>query len=124
MVDRVARHPRGISDAFRDAELCASALDEALSGNRDHKEAMGDYWAARDARSLPVYDLTAMVAELRTPGNALVAAVQDSSDAQDAFTRAAAGVIAPPSSRTSSGGSKNRSARRHGRTPRHQPTSL
>ena len=86
---------QGISDAFRDAELCASALDESLSGKRRYEEAMGDYRAARDARSLPMYDLTAMIAELRTPGTALVAAVQDSSEAQDAFTRAAAGVISP-----------------------------
>ena len=39
---------QGIQDAFRDAELCAGALDEALSGARPFDEAMADYQRARD----------------------------------------------------------------------------
>ena len=34
---------QGITDAFRDAELCAGALDEAFSGARSFDAAMGDY---------------------------------------------------------------------------------
>jgi len=32
---------QGISDAFRDAELCAAAIDDALTGRRPYDEAMG-----------------------------------------------------------------------------------
>ena len=39
---------QGISDAFRDAELCATALDQAFTGARSFDDAMGDY--QRDAR--------------------------------------------------------------------------
>jgi flavin-dependent dehydrogenase len=79
---------QGISDAFRDAELCADALDEALSGRRGFEEAMGDYWAARDERVLPMYDLTAAVATLRPRE------LTGFGDPDD-FARMAAGVIPP-----------------------------
>ncbi|RPI11293.1 MAG: FAD-dependent monooxygenase, partial [Actinobacteria bacterium] len=44
---------QGISDAFRDAGLCAGALDQALSGARPFEEAMAAYHHERDRRSLP-----------------------------------------------------------------------
>ena len=34
---------QGITDAFRDAELCATALDQTFSGARAFDDAMGDY---------------------------------------------------------------------------------
>jgi 2-polyprenyl-6-methoxyphenol hydroxylase-like FAD-dependent oxidoreductase len=34
---------QGIQDAFRDAELCVHALDEACSGRRPFQEAMADF---------------------------------------------------------------------------------
>ena len=40
---------QGISDAFRDAELCAAALDESFSGERSFDDAMADYQRHRDA---------------------------------------------------------------------------
>ena len=57
----------GISDAFRDAELCATALDEALSGARPFEAAMADYQSERDRRSLPFYEFTAQLATLEPP---------------------------------------------------------
>ena len=46
---------QGIQDAFRDAELCVRALDEAYSGRRPFQEAMADYQArARRARPADV----------------------------------------------------------------------
>jgi flavin-dependent dehydrogenase len=89
---------QGISDAFRDAELCADALDETLSGKRGYEEAMGDYWAARDAQVLPMYDLTAATATLRAPDDrtlALVSGLQGDQAGMDAFARMSAGVISP-----------------------------
>ena len=40
---------QGISDAFRDAALCATALDESFSGARSFDVAMGAYQSTRDA---------------------------------------------------------------------------
>src|SRR5262249_31677341 len=45
---------QGITDAFRDAERCARAIDESLSGARPFDEAMTDYQHDRDERVLPI----------------------------------------------------------------------
>ena len=39
---------QGISDAFRDAELCAAALDDSFSGGRSFDDAMAAYHSTRD----------------------------------------------------------------------------
>jgi 2-polyprenyl-6-methoxyphenol hydroxylase-like FAD-dependent oxidoreductase len=39
---------QGITDAFRDAERCVTAIDESLSGARRFDEAMADYQRDRD----------------------------------------------------------------------------
>jgi hypothetical protein len=52
---------QGISDAFRDAELCATALDQALSGARSYGEAMSRQ-AARDEHVLPMHEFTTQLA--------------------------------------------------------------
>ena len=57
----------GISDAFRDAELCAATLDEALSGSRPFELVMADYQCERDRHSVPFYEFTAQLATLRAP---------------------------------------------------------
>jgi flavin-dependent dehydrogenase len=44
----------GINDAFRDAELVASALDDAFSGRRSYEEGMSYYQETRDREALPV----------------------------------------------------------------------
>ena len=46
---------QGITDAFRDAELCATALDQSFTGARSFDDAMGDVPAhARPARDADV----------------------------------------------------------------------
>jgi 2-polyprenyl-6-methoxyphenol hydroxylase-like FAD-dependent oxidoreductase len=54
-------------DAFRDAEGCATALDEAFSGARSFEDAMADYQATRDRQVLPMYELTCEFATLEPP---------------------------------------------------------
>lgn len=49
---------RRIPDSFRDAELCATALDQVLSGVRSFGEARSRYKAARDEHILPMYEVT------------------------------------------------------------------
>ena len=41
---------QGISDAFRDAELCATALDQTFSGTRGFEEALAEYQSTRTSR--------------------------------------------------------------------------
>jgi 2-polyprenyl-6-methoxyphenol hydroxylase-like FAD-dependent oxidoreductase len=90
---------QGIQDAFRDAELCVRALDEACSGRRSFKEAMADYQAARDAHVGPMYELTAELASLEPPPaelQQLLQAAHGNQEAMDAFARVNAGVTPPP----------------------------
>jgi flavin-dependent dehydrogenase len=55
----------GISDAFRDAELLAEAVDDGFSGRRDPADALADYERRRDRASLPLYQLyTAHISSL------------------------------------------------------------
>ena len=56
--DAVTGH--GLSDAYRDAELLAVALDEALRGAGD--DALGTYERARDAALREVFELTCALA--------------------------------------------------------------
>jgi 2-polyprenyl-6-methoxyphenol hydroxylase-like FAD-dependent oxidoreductase len=89
---------QGIADAFQDAELCATALDESFSGSRSFEDAMGRYQSARDRRVLPMYEFTAELATLQPPPPELqrvLAAAQGNQEAMDGFARTAAGVISP-----------------------------
>ena len=88
----------GISDAFRDAELCATALDEALAGARPFEEAMADYQSERDRRSLPFYELTTQLAPLEPLPDELeqlLVATQGNQEAMDQFTRVGGAVMSP-----------------------------
>jgi 2-polyprenyl-6-methoxyphenol hydroxylase-like FAD-dependent oxidoreductase len=88
----------GISDAFRDAELCATALDEAFSGTRPFEAAMADYQSERDRRSLPFYEFTAELATLEPPSPELqrvLGAVHGDQEAMDEFARVAGAVTSP-----------------------------
>jgi 2-polyprenyl-6-methoxyphenol hydroxylase-like FAD-dependent oxidoreductase len=89
---------QGIQDAFRDAELCVHALDEACSGRRPFQEAMADYQAARDEHVLPMYEFTADLASLEPPPPRLqeiLGAAHGNQEAMDGFARVNAGVISP-----------------------------
>jgi 2-polyprenyl-6-methoxyphenol hydroxylase-like FAD-dependent oxidoreductase len=88
----------GIHDAFRDAELCATALDEAFSGARPFETAMGDYQATRDQQVLPMYEFTTQLATLEPPPpdlQQLLGAVHGNQEAMDGFARVFAGVTSP-----------------------------
>jgi flavin-dependent dehydrogenase len=89
---------QGIHDAFRDAELCATALDDALGGGRSFEAALGEYQLRRDEQVLPMYEFTADLAALapRPPEmELLLRAVSRSQEAMDGFARVAAGVTSP-----------------------------
>ena len=89
---------QGMHDAFRDAELCATALDEALTGARSFEDAMADYQRTRDRQVLPMYELTCELATLEPPPpelQQLLGAAHGNREAMDAFARMMAGVTSP-----------------------------
>jgi len=89
---------QGITDAFRDAELCATAIDETLSAGRPWDEAMGHYQQARDEHVLPMYDFTCQLARLEPPPpqmQQLFAAIAGNQKAMDGFVQMNAGTISP-----------------------------
>ncbi|BBH68071.1 FAD-dependent oxidoreductase [Actinoplanes sp. OR16] len=83
---------QGITDAFLDAENLAEALttgtDEALRG----------YQEKRDARAMPVYQMTLGIASLQPPDEQmiqLVSAIIGDQEKMDAFARLNSGVTSP-----------------------------
>ena len=89
---------QGISDAFHDAELCATGVDETFNGGRSFEGAMSTYHQARDARVLPIYEFTTQLATLEAPPQEmqqLLGAVHGNRDAMDAFVSITAGTVSP-----------------------------
>ncbi|HWL99094.1 MAG TPA: NAD(P)/FAD-dependent oxidoreductase [Nocardioidaceae bacterium] len=89
---------QGIQDAFRDAELCASAITESLAGERAFDVAMAGYQATRDARVSSMYELTLDLAALQPPPPEmarLLSSMQGDQQGMDAFARMNAGIMSP-----------------------------
>ena len=82
----------------RDAELCATALNEAFAGVCSFAVAMARYHSLRDQHVLPMYEFTIQLATLKPPPPELaqlLAAVHGNRAAMDAFVRVNAGVTSP-----------------------------
>jgi 2-polyprenyl-6-methoxyphenol hydroxylase-like FAD-dependent oxidoreductase len=89
---------QGIADAFRDAELVTGALDASFSGARPYDAAMAAYQEARDAQSMPMFELTCQLATLEPPPpelQQLLGSIHGNRDAMDDFCRMNAGTISP-----------------------------
>jgi flavin-dependent dehydrogenase len=89
----------GITDAFRDAEAVAGALDDAFAGRRPYDDAMADYQRNRDHEALPIYDFTCDFAKLEPPPlemQQLMGAMQANQEAMDGFVSVMAGTLPAP----------------------------
>jgi flavin-dependent dehydrogenase len=89
----------GITDAFRDAELLASAIDDALSGRAAEADALSGYERARNEAAMPIYELTAQLATLEPPPpemQALLGSLQGDQDGIDRFLGTIAGTVPIP----------------------------
>jgi flavin-dependent dehydrogenase len=89
----------GISDAFRDAELLADALDAVWAGGAAYDDALGRYQQLRDAASLPTYELTLQFASMEPPPpqmQHLLGAIHGNQDATDDFISVQAGTMPVP----------------------------
>jgi len=89
---------QGISDAFRDADLVAAAVDAWSRGDRTFDAAMLDYQSTRDASVGAVYEFTTLLAMLQPPPQEqqmLIGAVYGNQDAMDDFVSMFAGTVSP-----------------------------
>jgi flavin-dependent dehydrogenase len=57
----------GITDAFRDAELLAEAIDAGLGGRGPLDDALAGYERRRNEAAMPLYELTHELAALAPP---------------------------------------------------------
>ena len=89
----------GITDAFRDAEGLAEALDAGFSGRDSLERALARYQSARDAAVMPLYELTCEFAKIEPPPperEELLGAVQMSQEAMDDFVSVMAATLPAP----------------------------
>jgi 2-polyprenyl-6-methoxyphenol hydroxylase-like FAD-dependent oxidoreductase len=89
---------QGISDAFRDAERCSSAVHAWLTGESTHEVAMTSWHQARDNGAMPIYEFTSQLATLQPPPpemQQLLAAVHGNQEAMDGFVSVVAGTVSP-----------------------------
>jgi 2-polyprenyl-6-methoxyphenol hydroxylase-like FAD-dependent oxidoreductase len=90
---------QGISDAFRDAEAMADALDEVFAGRAAFETALARYQHARDEAALPMFELTCQFANLEEPVppemERLLATIHGNQEAMSDFVSTIAGVVPP-----------------------------
>lgn len=89
---------QGIKDAFLDAERCASAIGESLSGSRKFEEVMAESQRSRDENALPMFEFTCQLAMMAPPPpevQQLFGAIQGNREAMDDFAKMNAGTISP-----------------------------
>jgi flavin-dependent dehydrogenase len=89
---------QGMSDAFRDAELCAAGVDAYLRGDSSFDDAMSAYQLTRDAEVLPIYEFTTQLATLAPPPpevGQLLSVVAGNPEAMNMFAGVVAGTVSP-----------------------------
>lgn len=89
----------GISDAFRDAELLANAIDEGLAGKRTLSDALADYERQRNQTVMPIYEMTCQLATYEPPPPEqmrLFAALQGNQQETDRLLGTLAGTVSIP----------------------------
>ncbi len=90
---------QGITDAFRDAELLAEAVDAGLSERRTFDEAMTHYERQRNEAAMPSYELNCQLARLEAPPpemQHLFAALRGNQTQTDRFFGALEGTVPIP----------------------------
>lgn len=90
---------QGISDAFRDSELLAQALDEGWSHRADLAQALAGYEATRNAATRPMYDFTCQLAAMEPPPppmQEIFTALRTNPVGTSRFFGVIAGTVSPP----------------------------
>ncbi|MCM3870017.1 MAG: NAD(P)/FAD-dependent oxidoreductase [Pyrinomonadaceae bacterium] len=89
----------GITDAFRDAELLADAIDEAFTGRLATADALAGYEQKRNEAVMPLYQMTCDLAKLEPPPPemlSLFAALRDNRKESGRFMGTIAGTVPIP----------------------------
>jgi flavin-dependent dehydrogenase len=89
----------GITDAFRDAELLADAIDEGLQGRRPLELALAKYERRRNEQALPIYEFTHQLAALEPPPpemQELFSALRGDEEQTNRFFGTIAGTVPVP----------------------------
>jgi flavin-dependent dehydrogenase len=87
---------QGITDAFRDAELLAEAIDAGFSGQRPLEEALAGYERQRNQAAMPMFDNTCRRATLAPPTSEmwkLLAALRGNQKETDNFLGTIQGTV-------------------------------
>ena len=87
---------QGITDAFRDADRLAEAIDAGFAGQRPLEDALRDYEQRRDADTRPLYELTCQFAALAPPPpemQQMLAALQGNQPQIDRFLGTVTGTM-------------------------------
>jgi 2-polyprenyl-6-methoxyphenol hydroxylase-like FAD-dependent oxidoreductase len=90
---------QGITDAFRDAELLAEAIDEGLSERQPFEEALAGYEQQRNTAAMPGYELNLQLASLQPPSpemQQLFGALHGNQTETDRFWGAIEGTVSIP----------------------------
>jgi 2-polyprenyl-6-methoxyphenol hydroxylase-like FAD-dependent oxidoreductase len=90
---------QGITDAFRDAELLAEAIDDGFSGRQQLDTALAGYERHRNEATMPMYELTCQFATLQPPPpemQQLMAALRDNQAETSRFIGTVAGTVPIP----------------------------
>jgi flavin-dependent dehydrogenase len=88
----------GISDAFRDAELLADAVDAGFAGRQPLETPLSEYEQQRNAASKPAYDFTLDIARMNPPAIEqieLFRALEHNPTATSQFLGLMTGVVKP-----------------------------
>ncbi|MFN8513558.1 MAG: hydroxylase [Chloroflexia bacterium] len=89
---------QGISDAFRDAELLAGALDAGLSGRQPLAAALAEYERLRNEETAEIYDFGYQLAALEPPSpdlQQILGALPGNQPDTDSFLGLIAGTTRP-----------------------------
>jgi flavin-dependent dehydrogenase len=89
---------QGISDAFRDAEALAEAVDAGFSGRAELQEALAHYEQRRNQAAMPMYLYTCELAALQPPPpevQAVYAALRENQEQTNLFIGTIAGTVSP-----------------------------
>ena len=90
---------QGISDAFRDAELIAGAIDDGFAGRSPLDDGLAAYERARNDAVMPLYGLTCDLAKLEPPSpdmQMLMSALHGDEEESGRFIGTVAGTVPIP----------------------------
>jgi hypothetical protein len=96
---RIQSPRKGITDAFRDAELLVQAIADGLEGGRSLDDALAEYEQRRNEHALPIYEFTHQLAALAPPPpemQALFGALRTNPEQANRFFGTLAGTVPLP----------------------------